>query len=74
MFERIQKQLESLCEKERLQQVADHAQDDEDMVELLENLQEAISDYYYQVGTHDPEFDPIVSSPLGTRTIDVTSS
>ena len=73
MFERIQKQLESFCEG-ILQQVADHVQDDEGIVELLEKLQEAISDYYYQVGADDPDFDPIVSSPLGTRTIDVTSS
>ena len=75
MFESIQEQLESSCEKETLQQVADCVQDDEDMVELLEKLQEAMSDYYYQIGTDDPEFiDPVVSSPLGTRAIDVTFS
>ena len=61
MFEHIRKQLESFCEKERLQQVADRVQDNEGMVELLERLQKAISDY--QVGTHDPESKPIVSSP-----------
>ena len=72
MFERIQKQLELFCEKERLQQVTDCVQDDEDMFELLEKLQEAISDY--QDGTDDQEFKSIVSSPLWNRTNEVTSS
>ena len=56
MSERVQKQLE-----ERLQQVADRAHGDEDIIELLEKLQEAISNY--QVGTGNPESEPMVSSP-----------
>jgi len=38
-------QLQSLKEKSSLRQFADHAQDDEDVTGLLEDIQEAISDY-----------------------------
>ena len=38
-------QLRSLKEKSTLQQFVDHAQDDEDVSGLLEDIREAISDY-----------------------------
>jgi len=44
-FEDIEGQLRSLSEKPRLQRFADHAQDDEEVSGLIEDLREAISDY-----------------------------
>ena len=44
-FKDIEGQLQSLSEKPGLQRFVDHAQDDEEVSGLIEDLRETISDY-----------------------------
>jgi len=44
-FEDIERQLRTLSEKPGLRRFADHAQDDEEVSGLIEDLRETISDY-----------------------------